>query len=299
MADQLQKLVNAQVITPEPGLEDWVRSMAGYPDRPEGVGEGERSKPEPAIPGEEPALPFAQKRQKGPRHLLRMTNDYQKELFRAYDQWCGYISKQLSEMNGDKSALMAEVDNALPELLDDLKKLGERRIRSAFLMGMRGREPSEKALAAIKGKIDSNGKYIERSLIPAVRERLDRYISDAKDKEIRTYGLAALLTIDALGGLRSRVGMYAGEAWNAVWQGAKILGQEEEEERKSKGEKERRVRWVLDPASKHCPECERYAGEYDRWLDMPTVPGGEVSCLVNCRCQILTEEEDGEWVSVA
>ncbi|MBU1621865.1 MAG: hypothetical protein KJ604_20610 [Gammaproteobacteria bacterium] len=50
-ADMLAKLVPANVITPEPGLEDWIRSMGGLPDRPEGVGEGPRLPMPIAPPG--------------------------------------------------------------------------------------------------------------------------------------------------------------------------------------------------------------------------------------------------------
>jgi hypothetical protein len=228
-----------------------------------------------------------------------MTEDYRRELFKVHDEWAGELARRLAEMTGDKGALMAEVDKALPDLLADLKARGERRIRHAYLVGMRGHEPSERALKGIKAQIAKNDKYLESSFIPYVREKLEKGIAEGTKPQVFAAGITPQLILDALSPTRSRIGMYAGEVWNAVWLGAKVFGQDQDEEARAKGEKTRRVRWVLGDGNPHCEDCLRYQGEYDSWDALPTVPGGDCACKTNCTCSIEVMEEDGEWVSVA
>lgn len=55
MVGIIEKLVRAQILTPEESIEDFMRKLMNLPDRPEGVGEGERiaAAPAPAAPVEE------------------------------------------------------------------------------------------------------------------------------------------------------------------------------------------------------------------------------------------------------
>lgn len=301
LAQTLNLLVQARVITPEATLEDHMRGAMGLPDRPEGVGEGDRS-PAPAfappMQADPPtALPptdeLAQTR-KRPRALTGMAKEYEGQLLKAYKRWSQQTSDKLAEMNG-KEAMMAEVDRRLPDLLEELKAMGERRIRHAYLLAMRGRE-SERAEKAMMAKIAENAKYLSESFIPAVREKIEKTIEPAKNS--RTYAVPVATLLLSLMGLESRMAMYGGVVWSSFWDCTRILGREEDEEAKAKGEKTRRVRWVLGDGNPHCEDCLQYQGEYDSWDALPSVPGGDCACKTNCTCQVLVDE-DGEWVSVA
>jgi hypothetical protein len=305
MANQLNLLVNARIITPESGIEDHIRGMMGLPDRPEGVGEGDRPAWSPFQPPPmqaptaappEPTETLAQK-PKRPRVLTGMTDDYKRELSKVYKSWCDKMAEELST-SGGKAAMMARVDKRLSDLLSDLTRMGERRIRHAYLVAMRGRD-SERAEKAMQARIRENGKYLRESFIPAIREKIEATIDEQAKKNSKTYAVPVAALALSLMGLESRMQMYGGQVWAGFWEATKILGQEDAEEAKSKGQPTRRVKWVLGDGNPHCEDCLSYVGEYDSWDEMPTVPGGEnCRCLVNCTCQILVQEGD-EWVSVA
>jgi hypothetical protein len=273
----MKELVGANVLTPEENLEDFIRDAAGLPERPEGVGVGERARPsffppagqpnQPNEGGDKPVLPqtdFAlEDKQSGPfderksdSPIARLTNDYQKELLAIYDKWVAEMG--LGRVNADI-------------LAKQMKAAGERALTRAITMAMK--QPDQ---ALIQSQIERNNKFIDESLIPSLL------------KAIGTKKFAGIA--DILNPFRATIAQYAGATWLAFWTGKQEEGRGQP----------RRIRWVLDPNSKHCkaredyPSCPEMAHEYGSWNDLSIVPGG-ASCGISCRCS-LEIMEGSQWI---
>ncbi len=322
LGDLISKMTNAGIITPEPGIEDHIRALAGLPDRPEGIGEGPRTVVMPQIPGQGQPAPqrFRQRRYKdiegiaartaGPGTALRLTNEYQAELLRMYDDWSAELANDIADRQPTTpESCTAIIDLHMGDLADRMHEMGRRRIREAWLTGMRGMEPDAKALRRIAEAQARNDGYIDTSLIPDIRERAMAQVPDIIKPAVKEmadrqhhYDMAgALLMLGVLEGVKGRVDGYVGEVWRGCFEGAGIWQADQNVQRAAQGLPSQRVKWQLDPDAQHCKAadgrhgCEQLAGVYDQWDDMPTVPAGDVTCLGNCRCSILVEE-GGQWV---
>ncbi len=319
ISDVIVNLTQAGIITAEPQLEDHIRAIAGLPDRPEGVGEGPRSI----------AMPFpqgmggpqqARMRQyaeaggiaarPGRRPFTQMVNEYQGELLALYDAWVHGLGEAVDEEKPDSiERLGMLVDSHIVLLGNEMQALGRRRIREAVAHGLHDTEPSPEALRLMADAVEQNDKFITESLLPDVRERTLRDLSKVLWEPVTMASgthlyadVTGALVLGVLEVLRGRVATYAGAMWAAGFQGAGIWIKDSDAGRSLQGYKPHRVKWQLDPNANHCKKsayhhgCEQCAGTYDSWSELPTVPAGDVTCLGNCRCQILVEE-GGQWLS--
>lgn len=235
--------------------------------------------------------------------LERQTNEYQAELLRAYDKWAKEAQAALTRAEREgvgEAGIIAALEVQLLKLSETLKEIGRKGIREAVVLGQKGREPDVETLELITEEVKQNEKFIDESLIPAIKEKIEKHITE----ESKSYALDQLALAGALAAVRSRTGGYSGSYWAAIFRGAGILRKREDIELKKQGVKPRRVRWVLDPGVEHCHAsagfygCMDMAGEYDNWDAMPTVPAGQVTCRGNCRCHIEVRNDQGGWSRV-
>jgi len=295
-------MVGVDILTPDSGLEDYVRSMAGLPDRPEGEREGERIKQQPQSPFQIQAATkstFAvvdgTQGRRGRGRMEQATNAYQGALLDVYDSWATATAKTLQQAT-DPGAVM---DTELPKLAEALKQAGRKGIREAVTMGLRGAEPGPEALSLMASEITANEIVIDEKLIPDIKQRLQGFIVDNAGQPFDEKALKG--TLDSQ---RSKPAMGAGGFWVAIFRGGAISVAEEDKQRQAEGKQKLRVRWVLDPDAEHCVTspgffgCPDLVGEYDSWDAMPTVPAGQVTCRGNCRCFIELETEHG-WDRLA
>lgn len=243
--------------------------------------------------------------QGGRDRAITLTNLYQKELLEAIDKFSLDIENTVKAIpEASKVVVEKVISERLPKFQDKLIEISEAKIREGFALGHRRskREPGLAAKRALEERLARNRQYLTESFIPDLRAKMIANIG-GKPLNIlrRQYQFDPFLLIGAIASMRARLASYSGEVWEAIFSSAKISGQEADIERMGKGLKPRRVRWELDAGSQHCKErpdyhgCPDLAKEYDSWDAMPTVPGGKVSCLTNCRCSISIQNEDGSW----
>lgn len=295
----IRDMIGVDVLTADSGLEDYVRSMAGLPDRPEGEREGVRVRPQPQTPFPNPMARFAQvdgtQGRRGRGKMETATNAYQGVLLDVYDSWAVNTAKTLQTADNPAAALEME----LPKLAESLKQAGRKGIREAVTMGLRGAEPGPEALSLMASEITANETAIDENLIPSVRQKMTAFLSENAGQPLDQKALTGMLDSQ-----RSKPAAAAGGFWVAIFRGGALSVAEEDAKRQAEGKAKTRVRWVLDPNAEHCQSrpgyygCPDLAGEYDSWDAMPTVPAALTACLGNCRCFIELETEHG-WDRLA
>lgn len=323
LADYVNKLVGAQVLTPDARLEDDLREKARLPKRipeinseqfpsltqdevtrdPETLDPG--AKP-PADPATKPPVDPTTQSPKAPEQAsekfqqLRRAygggkyetsnQDYQLELERIYKLfWTAILGGLLAADNyeGRREILVAGLDG----LQNDLIKAGRRGLNDAFDLGLAGEAPSPDGLTKLQQRVQANESYIRDTLIPGIRQKADTAL---REQELIDGGE------DAVGGLfqtmNGRIANGAGAQWVSIWDG---MG---DHLRQQSGGDQRRIERVLDPAAEHCEECEEFAHTYTNFAEMEFVAGipgdGNTSCFSNCRCilRVETVPGSGEFV---
>ena len=227
------------------------------------------------------ALAEAEPSTRHPKRNRDALAGYGEEIQGIYDDWAEDAAAQLAEADEeDRDELLA----ALLLLLGmRLKQAGRNGLTEAFFVGLNGTTATADALAALDKAIAQNDAYIDTSLVPAVRERVERETG----AEGFTWDDATLSTV--LGGLAWRVKLYKGAFWAAIGLGvgAALM---------RRGDPP--VRRYLDPTADHCETCPPKAREYESWSAMVAevgIPGdGQDQCDGNCRCGV-DAKIDGVW----
>lgn len=335
----LSTLIGVDVVTPSAELEDFMRNLAGLPERPEGLGEGpRRSSPASmfshdwtelsdgtmiAIPKDKKAKRrFADvdgttgRRERGA--VEKLTNEYQGRLVATYDVWAKEVEGALvnEERSGSKGQALADIvlNRHLPILAERMKDVGRKGMLEAVQFGLGGETMDAQAVQLAQERIERNDMFIDDSLIPQVRAKLTQQL--LKDEEAqkepaslfsspRKYQLDIEGIVASLAALRNTSAGFSGGFWNAVFLGAGLARLKDDKRRTENNETPRPVRWVLDPNAEHCKDsagfhgCAGLEGQYESWDSLPTVPAGEVTCRGNCRCGIEVETGPGQWERVA
>lgn len=321
LATMINGLVNAQVLTPDDELERHVRELA---ELPEAAPETARRRVAPSWPGvipdkEEPGDELEPEeggdedperahrrgretfaRRRGQRAAEEATDAYQAELQAIFDEWAAETAVTLSRAESEED-LRDEIAAALAALLLLLKRRGYAGLAAAFEMGYGG-APGPAARKLVDAELEANDFYLETSLVPAIRKRLEGWIDELLVLIVAGNASAIQETVAAqLAAFRSRVGLYAGQYWHAISAGA--VERVREVEREDPAQRQR-IAWVLDSAAKHCRDCLAFAGVYESCDELLVatggiLPGAGTECDGNCRCQLNLIGDDGtrRWIS--
>ncbi len=224
----------------------------------------------------------------------RFTNAHQAALIRAYDAWATGTRREVASV-AKRGATVGEakliLGRRLPLLEKRMQAVTAVGIKKAVKMGLGQVEPSVGVKSILARRLLENRTLVATHLIPRIGETIAAKLAP---------GLTKVGLQGALLAPRSFPASYAGGAWVMIFDVQKQAGTEQDDERRKRGEDLLPVRWVLDPAAAHCQAsdgrlgCVSLEGEYASWADLPTVPGGNVTCLGNCRCH-LEAYRDGAW----
>jgi len=299
LAELINKLVGAQVLTPDETLEAHIRSTARLPERME----EEETTPPVKEPEEAPedeleaseqyqdiALPSKRTRPGGPL-FERRTNEYQAALEQMYIDWYGKTAKQLADAEDDDSReelLLA----ALLLLRSRLVQLGREKLPEAVPLGAGGTPLSPEAWAALQTEVANNEHFIATSLIPAIENKTRLALQDDTIRDEASIGGVFQTFL-------GRIALYASAFYVLVWEGFKERVREQEQIAAEKGEPPPRVSWVLEDGARHCVDCPAIAGEYENLDELLMVsnnrlPGSpDLACSGNCRCHLKFESSRG------
>jgi hypothetical protein len=240
-----------------------------------------------------------QKQRFAPGEWERATNRQQRKLVKTFDQWAADLKRDIraKAAQGATEAELAKV------LSDKIPKLEERflEITNKGIIGATRISAGSRAdLPAIQGvarkQIAENTLLVSGSLVPKIHEEL--LVPIARGIQANPQALN-----QSISNLRYAPAQYADGYWVAIFKTQQELGTMRETERAGQGLSAEPIRWVLDPNADHCrptPEkggffgCPELAREYNHWSEIPTVPGGHVTCRGNCRCH-LEVFRDGQW----
>jgi hypothetical protein len=208
------------------------------------------------------------------------TEEYRRKLVAIVTAWiAAYSVLSLSDE--------AAVAGALLDLEVQLDQLARKEFPNAFKLGF-GTGSGIAQAVALAAALNLNSGFLISSLLPYIG-------ADLSDPE--TAGLTLGQLADTRGlAWASRVGLYTGAYWTAVWLGV------QESMRESLQADTVPVRRLLDPGAQHCATCPPKAREYSSWNEMLALTGGlpadgSDDCHSNCRCQIELFLED-EWIPV-
>lgn len=209
---------------------------------------------------------------------LAGADDYQRALESTYEDWARELARELADT--PETERQRRIDEALAALLLLLQQRARQHF-SAAINEATGGEWTPEAAEALAVALRDNDGYLRDSLIPAVRDRVNRALSDAALLAALLAGSATLFN-QSMDALIPRVALYAGAWWilyhNVLGQGIQERGSQ--------------VIGYLDPRAKHCIECPLYHSErgsvYESMDDYLAQTGGRVpgqfQCDGNCRC---------------
>lgn len=209
---------------------------------------------------------------------------YKDELQAIYNDWAENAADELAGADEeDREELIAAL---LAMLALQLKRAGRQGMADAFEVGLAGNTPTAEALAALDEAITQNDWYVDNSLIPAIRERLER------DSSVEGFTWEGPALGDIFSGMKWRVNLYAGAVWFAigigVWAAMMRRGDPP-------------TRRYLDPSADHCETCPPKAHEYESYSSMVAQVGlpsdGSDQCRSNCRCGV-DAFIDGAWIPI-
>lgn len=213
--------------------------------------------------------------------------------------------------------------DAMRSLLDDAILLGLLMFReqsamdiaAAFWLGYGQESGGSEALAALQREIELADQWMgyggagvllesnplgKPTLFADIRGQLEGQIGaillllkEGKEDEV---AFLVTETIRSATQGYHRAELYSGHIWRSTWSGAIERARWEE---LNLGIPSGPIRWILDPAAKHCADCPGLAGTYDSVSSMLAVtagvlPGYGTQCDGNCRCH-LERRVAGVW----
>lgn len=188
----------------------------------------------------------------------------------------------------------SELEARLARLKSDYLVLSDQKIDQAFALGRQhalgdkatDEPPITRDDAARVQKIKQTQADYFDGLIADLRTAMHEAMTSSKKKAKGdpNPGIGGTLS-NIASGFINRIGMYAGAAWNAIWEGVGSIF----------GKRKQPVTRVLDVEAQHCQTCPDKAGTYPSWDDMVSAVGlpgdGSDDCGSNCRCTI--DQGDG------
>lgn len=240
---------------------------------------------------------------KGRRRIHKATNAFQARLVGVLRRWQARVTPEVQKAlkaGKPKADIMALVDIRLLQLAADLEELNQAAMIDAYVLG-NGKAPDARGLALISEQVEGFTKGIEDSLLPRLRAKIEKWVSEGEAalqrQQFQVWELGALGSV--IDTLAPSVAAGAGDFWTMLFKGAGLKLGDFNKNREDQGQKPLKVRWVLDQGADHCEAssgffgCPDLAGVYDSWDDLPTVPAGQVTCRGNCRCEIKVVEDSG------
>ena len=203
------------------------------------------------------------------------TEGYRRKLTAVLVAWiAAYSALELSDD--------AAVATALVDLEVQLDQLARKEFPNAFKLGFGAGSGIAQAVA-LAAALNLNSGFLISSLLPYIG-------ADLSDPEVGGLTLGQLADTRGLA-WASRVGLYTGAYWTAVWLGV------QESMRESLQADTVPVRRLLDPGAQHCATCPPKAREYASWNEMLALTGGlpadgSDACRSGCRCQVQLFLED-------
>lgn len=318
LADAINNLAGATVLTPDDTLEAYIRELAGFPELPadltrEARAEQLEEREEPEEPKTEVEQPeseeegieeeeaeehaeYSRRRSKKARSYLDATQQYEAGLVGIYDDWVADAAQGLGSLGPDvDEATFAEKwDDYLGVALLLLKEKGYEDLLAAYVLGFGSPSIGPEGLKLVEEAQQKNDSYLAGSLFEDIRGKLEGEIAaillllkqGRPDEAIR-------LIENALLTLEYRLPLYAGTFWEMIHAG---IGQRITERGTTDGPP---VRRVLDPLAKHCSTCPGKAKVYASWSAMVAeagIPGdGSDECDGRCRCSVQ-ELHEGVWI---
>jgi len=315
LAEFINNLANCQLLTIDDGLEEYIRSLADFPELPVELSrqarqEAEEDQPEKPPPGASPEGPSSEEagltaeeedaayatRRRSPkqRGYLSATDAYEQGLTQSYQDWAGDTSGLDLGPETTEEELWAQLDDWLAVGLLLLMEKGYQDLLAAYVLGFGSQKIGPEDLELVAEGQRKNDDYLTNSLFADIRGKLEGEI--AAILLLLKYGRQdeALHLIEQVAlSLDYRPGLYAGTYWEMIHAG---IGMRLTERGAIEGPP---VRRVLNPLARHCTTCPPKEREYANWDAMVVeagVPGdGSDECDGRCRCgvQIL---QDGVWV---
>lgn len=206
-----------------------------------------------------------------------------------------------SKQKIDPSAVVSDFDSGLQGMLDTLKgKLDSsdsdetlkdwllktfhalliEALRSAYSVGLGDNLPTQDWLDKLQSVAEGSYGYFTKSFTPDLIDGWAEETDASADEYVDSF--------------RSRMSLYAGAAWQALWLG---LG-----DQLSQFDEPPRVMRMLNPDAEHCGTCPDKEGIYDDFDSMLAEAGlpGDLSddCGTKCRCTLKVESDSGEFVDL-
>jgi hypothetical protein len=313
VAQAINDLVQANLLTVDDGLEEYIRELAGWPELPADLSRAEREeeKPPPEKPKssgneeeeevdetleDEEAYADQPRKSKKARGYLDATREYEEALRGIYKDWSRDVARGLKGLGPEttEEELRTKLDDYLGVGLLLLKQKGYEDLLAAYVLGLGSPSVGPDGLRLVQEAQQSNDSYLAGSLFKDIRAKLDGEI--AAILLLLKYGRedeAAFLLETTLGSLNYRLPLYGGTYWEMIQWG---IGDRITEGGSTTGPP---VRRVLDPLAEHCTTCPPKAHEYADWDTMVGdvgLPGdGSDECDGRCRCQIQILV-NGVWI---
>lgn len=317
LAEFINNLAQAQLLTIDDGLEEYIRALADFPELPVELSrqarkEAEEGQPEEPSPGEPPEGPTSEEagitaeeeehatyatRRQSPkqRGYVSSTKAYEQSLTELYQEW-GKKGPDARDLGPEatEEELWAQLDDWLAVGLLLLMEKGYQDLLAAYILGFGSPKIGPEDLRWVEQAQRKNDDYLTNSLFADIRGKLEGEIAaillllkyGQKDEALYLIEQTAL-------SLDYRPSLYGGTYWEMIHAG---IGMRLTERGTVEGPP---VRRVLDPLARHCTTCPPKEKEYPSWDAMVAeagVPGdGSDECDGRCRCsvQIL---QDGIWV---
>ncbi len=267
LSEYVNKLVQANVLTPDDELERHLRQIGGLPAMSINLNETPRKPPvvpvqpteQPTQPGDKPVLPSEKltdettKIEKVGHAGYRFTDKAQAEL---EDLWDGF-SERVKEIPQDDTGRDALIAAAIALLSYDVEKLLRADIRAAW--------------AGVQGDLSGAGAFVD--------DVLGEYMGYFRDFMAQVQTQLQNITVDAgayLAGLKARAASYSGSVWR-MYNEAKLW----------RASPDSLWEWRGPNDTTTCQGCREEIEAGPRALRDISRRPGMCDCLSNCRCEMF------------
>lgn len=202
-------------------------------------------------------------------------NAYQQDIEDAFDGWADDYSEDIAGGDNTKTEL------AIAALLLLLITLGRKNLPNAIDLAVGDNPQTPTMVEHLLEVMKSNEAYLNDSLIPDMRTKIQRALSDPDIQIAIGAGEGTSVIRATLATMGPRISLYAGAYWNIYEYTKGLLADQNSKE----------YRWNRDETVKnHCQDCLDFGDTtYPSFTEMLQKTGGKgpginVICMGNCRC---------------
>lgn len=217
---------------------------------------------------------------------LALVSMYRNDLGMVYERWNEDLSKAL--MRADEREWDSVLIAYLVSLRLQLSAMGRVRLAEGAGLALGDQVMTDRMEQLLEWRIQENDHFLLHSLMPSIWDRAKGLLP-----QLAVIGMKGFVA--GMGKHTARVQLYAGAQWTAMQETAGVASTELPD---------RHIFWALNPRAQHCDDCLEYGDrEYESWDHMMAatggaMPGAGVQCDGNCRCDLLTVGENGEFESI-